>query len=215
MDAYDGSDPAWLKTVVSYCNDHQVRLDAASWHGYRVAGQAEDFDQEEQQELTQMRQTLASYTGTTKPQISNSEWNIHPGHGDDQSQNYDSGYYRAAFQSEMIYLMGKAGVAFSSEFSMLSPLTWSCGWVCTTAKPVGGKTPDPGQQLYVLTPGYNAARLWAMLPKREAPVTKRLRAGGWRQLQCARHGHRGLRPGKGRVRRAGLELLQPVDRGQG
>ncbi|HEY1785512.1 MAG TPA: PKD domain-containing protein, partial [Pirellulales bacterium] len=94
-----------------------------------------------------------------------------PGHGDDLSTQYETGYYRAPFQSEMIKVKGEHGVDFSSQFSMSSEMSWPSGWIYTTPREIGGHAP-PEKGLNVLfSPAYNAAKLWSMLPKQKVGVS--------------------------------------------
>ena len=173
MDAYDGS--GWWMQLMPYCNEHKVRLDSISWHGYRDFNT--DYVADEQHDLKAHFDSFSKYTGGTL-QLANTEWNVHPGHGEDMSADPRTGYYHAPFLSEMTYLMGKAGVKFSSEFAMVSAINWPDGYMYTSATPIGGQTPDKGKLLHIVTPAYSTARLWALLPGNEAPVTNDFQATG-------------------------------------
>ena len=167
MDLFGGD---WANPLAEWLIEHKVRVDGLTYHGYEVAFPNQDFV------LTKGKQAaefafLASKFPDPKPRIGDSEWNLHPGHGDDLSKQYETGYYRAPFQSEMIKVKGDHGVEFSSEFSMSSEMSWPSGWIYTTPREIGGHQPPPGGQNVLFSPAYNAAKLWSLLPKQKVGVS--------------------------------------------
>ncbi len=165
LDAYVGDWP----NVVRWFAENKVRLDGITFHGYDVNEPNEDISARKAEQAGRFSFLVHDYPGKT-PTVGDSEWNLHPGHGEDLSHNYETGYYRAPFQSELLLAKVRNGVTLSSEFSMGSEMTWPSGWVYTSKNEVGGHQPPAGGMNVVFAPAYHAARLWGMLPRQKVAL---------------------------------------------
>ncbi len=167
MDLFAGD---WAPKLVDWLIEQKIRTDGLTYHGYEVAVPNQDFVLSKGKQAAEFAWLASKFPGQ-KPTVGDSEWNLHPGHGDDLSKNYETGYYRAPFQCEMLKVKADHGVTFSSQFCMSSDMLWPSGWVYTTPREVAGHKPPDGGQNVLLSPAYNAAKLWSMLPRQKVAVS--------------------------------------------
>jgi hypothetical protein len=171
MDFYAGDWPPLIQWLAA----HKVRFDGMTYHGYDVAVPNNDISAMKAHQAGEFRWLLKSSFPTATPTLGDSEWNLHPGNGEDLSKRYENGYYLAPFQSELVKVKAENGVTFSSQFSMRSDIRFPSGWVYVTDLEVAGHKPPAGGANKVISPGYNAAKLWSMLPKQKASLTNDFR----------------------------------------
>ncbi len=167
MDLYAGE---WADQLVTWLVEHKVRVDGLTYHGYEVATPNQDFVASKGKQAAEFIWHASKVPGKT-PTVGDSEWNLHPGHGDDLSKNYETGYYRAPFQSEMLKVKADHGLTFSGQFCMSSEMSWPSGWVYLTPQEIGGHKAPPGGMNRLFSPAYNGTKLWSMLPKQKATLT--------------------------------------------